>query len=81
MSRPGWLVAAALSAALTARAEPVTMHQLPDGSIITVERYFDSDEYSELHGWRERLLIDRLAPKTSRTTARDAGSARGEHVC
>ena len=58
MSRPGWLVAAALSAALTARAEPVTMHQLPDGSIITVERYFDSDVYSELNGWRERVMGD-----------------------
>jgi hypothetical protein len=45
-------------AALTARAEPVTTHQLPDGSIITVERYFEPDEYSELHGWRERVMGD-----------------------
>lgn len=31
-------------------------YELADGRGVTVERYFESDEYSELYGWRERVI-------------------------
>ena len=56
MASAGWFVALLLSGTAAARAEPVTVHELVDGSIITVERYFE-DEH-ELYGWRERVIVD-----------------------
>jgi hypothetical protein len=58
VTRLSWLLALALSGASAARAEPVTTYQLPGGSIITVERYFETDEHTELFGWRERVIGD-----------------------
>ena len=39
-----------------ARAQSVATYELPDGRIITVERSFEIDEYSEAYGWRERVM-------------------------
>lgn len=44
--------------AAAARADSAVTYELPDGSIVTVERSFESDEYSQLYGWRERVIAD-----------------------
>jgi hypothetical protein len=34
------------------------MVDIPDGTSIVIERYFESDEHSELRGWRERVIVN-----------------------
>jgi hypothetical protein len=46
-----------------ARAGSVVTYELSDGRSVTVERYFESDEYSEVYGWRERVIgLDPIFP-------------------
>ncbi len=45
-----------LLAQTSAASTTPSVHPLPDGRDIFVERYFVDDEYSELAGWRERVL-------------------------
>ena len=42
--------------ATAARAESVVRYELPSGGSVTVERSFETDEYSELYGWRQRVM-------------------------
>ncbi len=73
-------VSGGLLAKTSAESPTLTVHPLPDGREIAVERYFVDDEYSELKGWRERVLLsDFRETHELEVDCKDAGgfAARG----